>query len=729
MAEKREFGRVAAIGVLLALASVAVYVAVLECGFTNYDDPSYVTDNPLVQAGLTWAGVGGAFTQHTGNWHPLTWLSHMLDCQLYGLNPAGHHLTSIFFHAANSVLLFLLLRSLTGAFWRSACVAAFFALHPLHVESVAWVSERKDVLSAFFGLLSLWAYGCYVEGQRLKSEIGSSKPEAPSLQSPARGITPRCLSHITHHASRITHHASILHPPSSIFYLLSLLCFALGLMSKPMLVSWPFVMLLLDFWPLGRFELDAKNLRLKTLSPLLVEKVPFFALAAASCAVTFLAQQAGGAVASLEHIPIRLRLINTAVDYCRYIWKLMWPVDLAVIYPYVYHWPPGVVAAAVTALAAVTAVAVWQHRQRPYLLAGWAWYLGMLVPVIGLVHVGNQSIADRYTYLPAIGLFLILAWGGAELAGACSRCRAAVTWGAAALLTACAVLTPLEVRHWQNTETLFRQALATTKNNFIAWNSLGFYYTEQRRLAEAADCFRAALAINPESPYAWSGSGRVLVEQKRYDEAIMNCQRALQLDSRVAEAHSTLGLALMARGQADKAIAEYSEALRLRADYALAHYNLANALARQGQYDQARDHYRASLRPDAGSADAHNNLAYLLAREGKLDEAVSEFRAALVWQPGLWQARYGLGDALARKGDYEAAAGEYAAVLKVRPNQASAYMQLGLIRGTQARLDEAAKAFSEALRLQPDNAPAQQHLAAIRRRQGKTNDPQTPGPR
>jgi protein O-mannosyl-transferase len=717
MLDKRDTGRVAVVGVLLALASLAAYLPALESEFTNYDDPSYVTENALVRGGLTWAGVAGAFTQHTGNWHPLTWLSHMLDCQLYGLHPAGHHLTNLLFHAANSVLLFLLLRCLTGTLWRSACVAALFALHPMHVESVAWVSERKDVLSGFFFLLTLWAYAQYAkeECRRKNVECRNEVPASANTQDAT-------VTRLTLHAMR--------------YYGLALLLFALGLMSKPMLVTVPFVLLLLDYWPLQRWGVAPDSLgpavRAFGLSsvirhPLLLEKLPFFALAGASCVVTILVQHAGGAVAPLEQIPPGLRLANVAVSYCRYIWKLIWPVDLAVIYPYVFHWAPGAVLAAVAVLGAVTVVTIWQRRQRPYLLTGWAWYLGTLVPVIGLVQVGNQSMADRYTYLPAIGLFLILAWGAAELANAWIRCRAGVAWGVTALLVVCAILTPRQVRHWRNTETLFRHALAVTTNNLIACNSLGFYYAEQQRLQDAASAFEAALAVNPESPHAWSGSARVLVEQKRYGEAIANCQRALQLNPRVAEAHSTLGVALMAVGRTNEAIVEYSEAIRLRPDYASAHYNLGNALARQGQYDQAQEHYRASLRSDGGSADAHNNLAYLLAREGKLDEAISQFRSALVLQPGLWQARYGLGNALAKQGQYEAAAGEYALVLKERPKQVSVYVQLGSIRSVQGRLDEAAQSFSEALRIQPDNAPAQQQLAAVLRRQGKTNDTSAPG--
>jgi tetratricopeptide (TPR) repeat protein len=644
---------------LLALGTLAVYLPVLGLDFTNYDDPDYVTENPAVRAGLTGPGLAWAFSHfHSGNWHPLTWASHMLDCQLFGLNPAGHHFSNLLFHTANVVVLFLVLGWLTGTVWRSAVVAGLFALHPLHVESVAWISERKDVLSTFFGLLSIWAYGKYVR----------------------------------------IHGSRFLHP----FYLLALGCFALSLMSKPMLVTLPFVFLLIDFWPLGRLRLgpgkqgDHPTVR---LSRLLVEKLPLFALSAASGVVTFLAQKSGGAVASLQQLPLGARVVNAVVSYGRYLAKTFWPADLAVIYPAVPHWPAGIVVLAIVVLVAITAISAGQYRRRPYLIFGWAWFLGMLLPVIGLIQVGNHSIADRYTYLPVVGLFIMLSWGLAGLtesfrpgmrplvatatkpANWLTQSPGRVIWWLVfgALLVLCGLMTHSQLRYWRNTETLFRHALAVTGDNFVAWNSLGFYYAGKSQGERARGCFDAAIAINPGNAFSWSGLARVSLEEGRYDEAINQARAALKLDPRLAEVHATLGRALARQGKVDEAIVEYSEALRLRPEYGPAHYNLANVLAGRGQLAEARQHYQQAVRLDPGSADGHNNLAYVLAQEGKLNESISEFRAALALDPGLWQGHFGLAEALNRAGQTREAIEHYRQVLKTRADFSEALNRLAWI--------------------------------------------------
>jgi len=733
MPGKAKLEHAATTATLLVLAVLAVYLPVMTLDFTNYDDPSYVTGNPLVLSGLTWKNVGWAFSHAcSANWHPLTWISHMADCQLFGWNPAGHHLTNLFFHAINTVLLFLLLRTLTGAFWRSACVAALFAMHPMHVESVAWVSERKDLLSAFFFILTLMAYARYVKKSEIrnpksegnpKTEIRMAvdegrgqeeecRPQEPELESPSSA------SRLTFHVSRFRPHVSRFTFRASIFYLLSLFFFALGLMSKPMLVTLPFVLLLLDYWPLRRFGPKTQDSRLKNLLPPFLEKLPFFALAAASSCITIMVQRSWGAIAPIEDVPLALRVVNVPVNYVRYLGKLIWPVDLAVLYPYVRGWPLANVLGAVLLLVAGTLLVLWQRKQRPFLLVGWAWFVGMLVPVIGLLQTGNQSIADRYTYLPAIGLFIVVAWGFAELVGASAFRRFLAAVAATAMLLACALLAQAQVLRWQNTETLFRHALAVTTNNFVAYNSLGYLFVGYRELDQAKRCFRAALAVNRACHFSWQSLGMALIEEGKYDEAIAHCQTALQLNPGMAEAQATLGLALMKQGKTNEAVAHYREALRLQPAYAVAHYNLANALAQQGQIAQAREHYQASLESDPSSADAHNNLAYMLAREAKWDQAASEFRSALALSPGLWQARYGLGDALARQGKYEEAAKQFSELLKTQPRQASARLQLGITSAAQGKLDEAVAAFSEALRNNPDFALAHYHLAMALSRQG-----------
>jgi tetratricopeptide (TPR) repeat protein len=670
MLEKSKLEHPVLIALLLALVVVAVHLPVVRFDFTNYDDNEYVTRNPQVLKGLTWEGARWAFTHgHSANWHPVTWLSHMLDCQLYGLKSGGHHLTNLLLHAANTALVFLVLRCLTGAVWRSACVAALFGLHPLHVESVAWVAERKDVLSAFFGLLCLWAYGYYVENSEGRNPKSEGNPKADLRRDGGQ--------------STMAAPNSDLRAP--IFYLLSLTFFALGLMSKPMLVTWPCLLLVLDFWPLRRFHppagelADAASSGVRVAWRLLVEKLPFFALSASSCAVTFLVQRAWGGLVPLEHVPVGPRLLNVPVSYCRYLAKLVWPTDLAVMYPYVRGWPAVAVVGSVLVLAGATVLVLWQWRRRPYLLAGWAWFLGTLVPVIGLVQVGSQSMADRYTYLPSIGFFLLAVWGAAEVIGASPARRLIGGIAAAAILSACAFLTRSQAVCWQNTETLFQHALKVTSGNVVAHNSLGFYYASRKQPQEAERAFRAALVIQTNSAYSWQGLAMALIDQQKHMEAIAACQAALVAEPSMAAAQSTMGLALMKLGRTNEAVACYSEALRLQPKQAEAHYNLANALASQGQIEAARQHYEASLRSDPGSADAHNNLAYMFLREDKREWAESEFKSALVLQPDLWPAHYGLATVLVRQGKIPEAIQHYCETLVARPEFVEVLIRLAWI--------------------------------------------------
>ena len=406
----------------LALAVAAAYWPVWQCGFVGLDDYDYVVKNDAIQHGLNWRAAAWAFTTtYAGNWHPLTWFSHLLDFQLYGLNAAGHHATSLLLHAANSILLFLLLKRMTGAMGLSAMVAALFALHPMHVESVAWIAERKDVLSTFFWMLSVWAYVRY--GEECKMQNAKCK----------------------------------------IFYALALACFALGLMSKPMVVTLPVILLLLDYWPLARWR--------PPRAPLWAEKVPFFILAAASSVITVVAQQQGRSVTSLEHVPLATRLENLPVGCARYVEKLFWPGHLAVMYPFVFAWPFWEWAGAAAVLAGVTAWVIWRARAQPFLAVGWMWFLAGLAPVNGLVQVGLQSMADRYTYLPSVGLFLMAAWAVGQWRGKLGR-RAGAALGTAAL-AGCLYLTPRQAACWRNTRTLFAHAVENTKDNYFACAALG----------------------------------------------------------------------------------------------------------------------------------------------------------------------------------------------------------------------------------------------------------------
>src|SRR5450756_991931 len=471
------------LAVMLGLLTLVIYWPVTSNDFVNYDDDVYVQLNHQVQKGLTVENVRWAFT-HTvsSNWHPLTMLSHMLDCQLYGLNPWGHHLTSLLLHAVNTVLLFLLLHRLTKAVWRSAWVAAIFALHPLHVQSVAWVAERKDVLSAFFGFLALLFYAEYARSKpALHPETGPGRPGPGFL------------------ASRE--------------YWLACLCFALGLMSKPMLVTWPFVLLLLDFWPLNRFQ--AGRIRF-----LVWEKIPFLCLTVAGCAATYLVQSLEGAIQPLDNLGLVLRLENAAISYCRYGLKLLFPTNLAVYYPYPHHWPLIWVLLSILALAGVTTLCWFKRASQPCLLVGWLWFVGTLVPVIGLIQVGSQSIADRYTYLPSVGILLFFGLAITDLTRLGRHQRTALALAGSLTILFCAGLTRQQIACWKNSETLFRHAIAVTQDNDIAHNSLGAALYQQGRTNESIAEYREALRISPNYSLAHMNLGDLLLTQGQTNQAV-----------------------------------------------------------------------------------------------------------------------------------------------------------------------------------------------------------------
>ena len=537
--------RWAGIGLVLALGTLALYWPVIHHDFIILDDNLYVTANPQVQAGLTWAGVDWAFTNtFASNWHPLTWLSHMLDCQMFGLKPAGHHLTNVFFHIANVLLLFAWLNGATGALWRSAFVAALFAWHPLHVESVAWVAERKDVLSAFFWLLALLAYTRYV---KISDEwrVMSDKPAAAA-------------------ASLVTRH-------SSLFYLLTLFLFACGLMAKPMVVTLPFVLLLVDFWPLKRFTID--DLRLTICRRLLVEKIPFLVLALTVSGVNYFAQKAGGATWSPDALPLPVRVANALVSYVRYLSKSFWPADLVVIYPYQKDWPLWFVLVA-AALLLIWSVVVVRARQNPFLFFGWFYFVGTLVPTIGLVQVGPQAMADRYMYLPSIGLFVLMVWGVNELLNAQPRRREIAALAGTAALGVCLIVTARQLSCWQNSIKLFAHTVEVTTDNYTADAYLGGVL-EAAGLNDAALPFYVeSVRIAPHFPIAQWDLGMALLRKGRASEASEHLAVASQLVPGDAVIHCYYGKALAGAGKLDEAKAQFTEALRLKSDYAEAKTSL-----------------------------------------------------------------------------------------------------------------------------------------------------------
>jgi protein O-mannosyl-transferase len=626
---------------LLATLTLAVFWPVTDHDFINYDDPLYVTQNPYIQAGLTWEGLAWAFGRLHGNgtyWHPLTWVSHMVDCELYGSMPWGHHLTSVLFHAANAVLVFLVFLQMTGAFWRCAVLAGLFALHPLQVDSVAWVAERKNLLSAFFWLLTTWAYVSYAESRK-HSTLHRAATEGGN---PEGGIPNPESSHAQHTPSPSP--SSLLPPHPSFFYGLSLVLFALGLMCKPVLVTLPFVLLLLDYWPLHRFELDTQRPILRTLLPLVREKVPFVALAVASSAVTVLAHHTMGFLVSVSRLPWDTRLENALVSYGRYLGKMFWPGGLAVLYPYPAAWPMREVVACGLLLFVITGLVLGTARSRPWLLVGWCWFLGVLVPFIGLIQAGAQAMADRFMYVPSIGIMVAVIWGLERLAEGGRYPRLGLWAAGSAAILLCLVSTRQQLGHWKDSETLFRHALEVTDNNYIAHVSLGYTLEEKGQVDEAISQYQEAIRIKPDYASTHYNLGNVLCKKGQIDEAIHHYREAIRLKLEVsrAQAHYNLGLALARKGQVDEAISHYQAAIRLEPDYAKAHYDLASLLLQKGRLEEAIRYLQQALSVQPDYAEAHNNLGIALYGKGRTDEAIYEFQEAVRLKPDYAEARKNL---------------------------------------------------------------------------------------
>jgi len=545
-------GKVILLGLGLWLLVMLAFLPVLNNDFIFYDDPSYVTANPQVQSGVKWENIKWALGSTVGgNWHPLTWLSHMLDCQWFGLNPRGHHLTSLLLHAVNTVLVLLVLEGMTGALWRSFFVAAMFGLHPLHVESVAWVSERKDVLSAFFFLLTLWAYVRYARGVTGgRCQLTGNGKTLPAL-----------------FMSRFAF-------PVSLFYWLALFFFALGLMSKPMLVTLPFVLLLLDYWPLNRFEANGRW-------KLVGEKAPFFLLSIAVCLVTIPAQKTADGVRTMAAFPLAARLENVPVSYCRYLGKLFWPESLPFFYPHPGHWPWFDVLGAGLLMSGLFLCAWMMRRSHPYFLVGWCWFVGTLVPVIGLLQVGFQSIANRYTYVPLIGLFLSLAWGVHAIAKRWRHQSLILFTLMAAVISVCIPLTRIQIGYWKNSEILFQYASAVIQDNWEAHARLGLVFSKDGRIDEAIREYREALRLKPDDADAHFDLGNALSRKKLWSEAIDQYRESLKLNPGDPGSRLNLGVALFQQGHLNEAVVQFQEALKLNPDFADARNNLAAALRAQ----------------------------------------------------------------------------------------------------------------------------------------------------
>jgi len=626
------------VGLFLIISTFLTYSQVLEYGFINFDDNQYVTENTHITKGFDYKFVIWAFTEsYASNWHPLTWLSHMLDFEVYGLDPLGHHLTNLTFHIFNILLLFGVLLKMTGRIWRSAFVAFLFALHPLNVESVAWIAERKNVLSGFFFFLTLLVYVHYFEKKQ--------------------------------------------------YYWIIFLFFGLGLMAKPMLVTLPFLLLLLDFWPLKRLRLgeddslESGTNKAESLGRLIAEKGPLFILVIGSSIITYLAQKEGDAVRSTEFRSFYSSAANALVSYVEYLGKMLWPRDLSVFYPHlgdgIAEWKALTCGIFITL---VTTLIVRCIRKTPYLVVGWFWYLGTLVPVIGIVQVGEQAMADRYTYLPMIGVFICIAWGIPELI----RNQKILSFMAGIYISLLTVTTWEQVKYWKNSITLFEHAISINENEtpsfVIAYNNLGHALLTENRFQEAIVKFQRAIKINPNYSRPQNNLGNAFSELRKFDEAIKYYQQAIKIEPNYAEAFNNLANALRQTGKIEESIVYYNEAIRLKKDYDEAYFNLGITLSQQGEIGEAIGQYQKALEINSNFVMAHNNLASLLAQRKDIAGAIRHYKEAISIDPEFAQAYNNLGSTLAGQGKLEEAILLFEKAVSIDPNYINAQNNLKLAR-------------------------------------------------
>ncbi|MFC1829466.1 tetratricopeptide repeat protein [Thermodesulfobacteriota bacterium] len=689
------------ISIFLIVATLSVYWQVRNHEFINYDDDKFITDNRLTQSGLTLESIKSAFKKNLGYWKPVTLLSLMLDYEIYGMDSGGFHMTNLLFHIANTLILFIFLRRATGALWQSGFVAALFALHPLHVESVAWVSERKDVLSTFFWMLTMLAYFHYIK-----------KP----------GIDR---------------------------YLLILIPLALGLMAKPMLVTLPFVLLLFDYWPLGRLQLPEKRLKpkplmdevwkrspggkqpalvsknsnsshvlIRSVSRLIWEKIPMLILVAGLILTVILLRVGEEAVRPDEFSSFVYRMSNALVSYLKYIEKMVWPQNLAVPYPYMaISWQQT--AFTFLILFSISFAAVKVLRSRPYIAVGWFFYLGTIVPVIALTKFGLFfAMADRFTYIPLIGLFIIIAWGIPELMAEWRYRKVWLTTLATVVLTILMAMTWEQVGYWENSITLFEHTLKITSNNVVAHNNLGNALNEQGRTAEAIKHYLQALRIKPDYEDAHNNLGNALNKQNRTAEAIEHYLHALRIRPDYAKAHSNLGTALYKQGRTAEAIEHYLQALQIRPDYVEAHNNIGVALDKQDRTAEAIEHYLQALQIKPDYVDAHYNLGIALSKQGFTAEAIEHFLQALRIRPDYVEAHNNLGIALVKQGRTAEAIEHYFQALRIRPDYVDAHSNLGAALDKQGRTAEAIEHYLQALRIRPDYVEAHYNLGVVLNKQG-----------
>ncbi len=654
------------ISLLLVLVTIGVYWPVRHYEFINFDDPYYVYENNFVIRGLSRDGIVWAFSQLTGEatyWHPVTWLSHMLDCQLFGTNAGMHHLVNVLFHAANAVLLFLVLKRMTGAPWRSAVVAALFAWHPLQVDSVAWVTERKNVLSTCLGLLTMLAYLRYVR------------------------------------------------QPGAGRYALVMVCFGLGLMAKPILVTMPLILLLLDIWPLQRFQISTLDSQVSTFFRLVGEKMPLLVLSAASAAVTIIGHAELKSLRAFDGLPIGARLANALVSYVRYLGKLIWPVDLAVFYPYPEAWSPLAVISATLCVTGTTALVIYLVRQRPYLAVGWFWYVGTLLPVIGLVQAGSQSMADRFSYVPMIGLFIMVVWSVADLMRVWPHRKTAQQIITVVVLTACLAVTHTQLPYWRNSVSLWTRAVSCTSRNSTAHGHLGNSLVEKGHLAEAIPHYRDAIEFDGRNAQAHYNLGVLYFKAGRVDEAIGLWQKATGINPNYADAYNNLGLAFFEMGRVDEGIAHWKKAIAINPNHAASHRNIGNAYLKSGRAGEAVLHLKQTIAINPGDANTHNELAAVLFTMGLMDEAIVYWQRAVELDPRNGANYFSLGLAYFKKGLVDKAVAHYQKAVEINPHDADIYNNLGHALFKMGRISEALTHLQKAVEIEPQSLTARNNLA------------------
>ena len=650
---------------LLILATTITYFPVKDSEFIDLDDDVYVTDNPWIQQGLNLQSISWAMTSlREGVWNPMTWISFMLDYQLFGLNPAGYHLTNLVLHLGSVLLLLGVLYRMTERFWPSLLVAALFALHPLNVESVAWVTERKNVLSTLFWMLSLWAYLEYLRKPVWQHYVG----------------------------------------------IMGFLI--LGLMSKQMLVTLPCALLLLDYWPLRRLGDNGKEFRVR-LPHLVLEKVPLFAAVLGAGLLTLIAAHTDDALPSLERLSLGVRLANAPLSYALYLKKMVWPMDLAVFYPHPGSTlSPLAVALAILVLAGIS-LGVWWGRKSRYLVVGWLWYLGTLVPAAGLIQVGGQSMADRHTYIPAIGIFIMLIWGVAESAQAMRLRTAWLATASLGLIISMMLLTRQQLGHWKDSITLFEHTVAVTEGNYLVHNNLGTALLERGNVDAAIENFSRVLEIRPHSDRGLYNMALALRAQGEIEESAHYLARALQSNPSMAEAYNNLGIILIAQKRLEDAITLFKEALEIAPRMEQAHNNLGTALISQGRVDEALVHFLKAVEFNPYKAKSYNNLGAVMDLQGRSEEALSYYQRALELSPTSVLTYNNMGKTYMDLGNLDQAATHFSEAIALQPDLADAHFHLGLVRTDQGNIQGAITHFQQVLRLNPAHGEAQQQLMAL----------------